>query len=177
MMLADSNAALTAPALPMARVATGTPAGICTMDSSESTPESIDDCTGTPSTGRWVLAAHMPGRCAAPPAPAMITRRPRASACSAYWNNRSGVRCADTTVTSCGMPSFSSISAVWLRVDQSDLEPMITPTSAVIVVPLVVRAALQNQTSHSRWPGSSQVNQRARWFEGAELYRKAMGGA
>jgi hypothetical protein len=36
-----------------------------------------------------------------------------------------------------GMPSFSSISAVWLRVDQSDLEPMITPTSALIVVPLL----------------------------------------
>ncbi len=138
-MLAESSAALIAPALPMARVATGTPAGICTMDSSESTPESIDDCTGTPSTGRWVLAAHMPGRWAAPPAPAMITRRPRASACSAYWKSRSGVRWADTTVTSWGMPSFSSMSAVWLRVDQSDLEPMITPTSALIVVPLVGR--------------------------------------
>ena len=33
--------------------------------------------TGTPSTGRVVLAANMPGRCAAPPAPAMMTRRPR----------------------------------------------------------------------------------------------------
>src|SRR5690606_5213059 len=55
-MLAASSAALTAPALPMARVATGIPAGICTMDSSESTPESTADCTGTPSTGRWVLA-------------------------------------------------------------------------------------------------------------------------
>ncbi|MNN84228.1 hypothetical protein D3C81_2013640 [compost metagenome] len=51
-ILADSSAALIAPALPMARVATGMPAGICTMESSESTPESIADCTGTPSTGR-----------------------------------------------------------------------------------------------------------------------------
>src|SRR3990167_4792326 len=47
------------------------------------------------------------------------------------------------------MPSLSSISAVWLRVDQSDLEPMITPTSALIVVPLLSGASLwrrvQNQ--------------------------------
>src|SRR5690606_9323119 len=104
-ILAASSAALMAPALPIASVATGTPAGICTIDSSESTPLSIDDCTGTPSTGRWVLAAHMPGRCAAPPAPAMMTSIPRCSACSAYSNSRSGVRCADTTLISWAMPS------------------------------------------------------------------------
>ena len=34
------------------------------------------DSTGTPSTGRWVFAAVMPGRCAAPPAPATITCKP-----------------------------------------------------------------------------------------------------
>ena len=33
--------------------------------------------TGTPSTGSAVIDAAMPGRCAAPPAPAMITLRPR----------------------------------------------------------------------------------------------------
>ena len=38
---------------------------------------------GTPITGRAVLAATMPGRCAAPPAPAIITSRPRPAACSA----------------------------------------------------------------------------------------------
>jgi len=32
------SAALVAPALPMAKVATGTPAGICTIDSKESRP-------------------------------------------------------------------------------------------------------------------------------------------
>ena len=36
--------------------------------------------TGTPSTGSVVMAAVMPGRCAAPPAPAMITFSPRALA-------------------------------------------------------------------------------------------------
>src|SRR5690606_26077667 len=35
------------------------------------------------------------------------------------------------------MPSLSSISTVWQRVLQSDLEPMITPTSALIVLPHV----------------------------------------
>ncbi len=41
------------------------------------------DCTGTPKTGSAVLAASMPGRWAAPPAPAMITRIPRSRAVSA----------------------------------------------------------------------------------------------
>ena len=68
------------PALPIASVATGTPPGIWTIDSSESSPCSAALCTGTPSTGSTVCAATMPGRCAAPPAPAMITSMPRASA-------------------------------------------------------------------------------------------------
>src|SRR5204862_8069915 len=83
-MAAAQSAALAAPAAPIANVATGTPAGICTIDSSESSPPSDFDCTGTPSTGRRVLAAVMPGRCAAPPAPAISTSRPRARAPGAY---------------------------------------------------------------------------------------------
>ena len=74
---AASSAAFVAPAAPIASVPTGMPAGICTIDSSESRPFSVFDCTGTPSTGSEVLAAVMPGRWAAPPAPAMITSRPR----------------------------------------------------------------------------------------------------
>ena len=35
----------------------------------KSTPDSAFDSTGTPNTGRLVIAAVMPGRCAAPPAP------------------------------------------------------------------------------------------------------------
>ena len=80
---AANSAALIAPALPMAKVATGTPPGICTMDSSESMPLSACDSTGTPSTGSDVSDAVIPGRCAAPPAPAMITFSPRCSARSA----------------------------------------------------------------------------------------------
>ena len=67
------------PALPIASVPTGTPFGICTIESSESRPFNCVAATGTPSTGTSVFAASMPGRCAAPPAPAIITRSPRSS--------------------------------------------------------------------------------------------------
>ena len=99
-MAAASSAALTAPARPMASVPTGTPAGIWTMESSESSPFSVRDSTGTPSTGSGVFAAVMPGRCAAPPAAAMMTSSPRRAAESAYSKSRSGVRWAETTRTS-----------------------------------------------------------------------------
>lgn len=83
-MFAESGATLIAPALPMARVAIGTPASIYTMESNESTPDSIDNCTNTPSTDKWILAAHMPDRWAAPPVPAMIAPRPQLSASPVY---------------------------------------------------------------------------------------------
>src|SRR5262249_45278885 len=102
---AAHRAALVAPGAPIAKVATGTPAGICTMDRSESRPPSALDCTGTPSTGRLVFEAVMPGRWAAPPAPAIITSRPRSRALEAYSNRRSGVRWAETTRTSYAMAS------------------------------------------------------------------------
>ena len=73
------RAALVAPALPMASVPTGTPAGIWTMESRESMPLRALLSMGTPSTGRMVWAAVMPGRWAAPPAPAMMTSRPRSA--------------------------------------------------------------------------------------------------
>src|SRR5690606_20963911 len=80
---AANKAALMAPARPIANVATGIPAGICTIESSESIPFNACDWTGTPSTGIRVLAASIPGRCAAPPAPAMIAQSPRESASAA----------------------------------------------------------------------------------------------
>src|SRR5881409_3080528 len=48
--------ALAAPALPMAMVATGMPAGICTVASSASRPFRLEESIGTPMTGRVVLA-------------------------------------------------------------------------------------------------------------------------
>ena len=77
---AASSAALIAPDLPIASVPTGTPAGIWTIDNRLSMPFSDLVSTGTPSTGRLVIDAAMPGRWAAPPAPATITRRPRSRA-------------------------------------------------------------------------------------------------
>src|SRR5665647_3495408 len=73
-----SRPALRAP--PIATAATGIPAGICTIESNESRPSSWANGTGTPITGSGVSAASMPGRAAAPPAPAMITRSPRSAA-------------------------------------------------------------------------------------------------
>ena len=36
----------------------------------------LEDLIGTPITGKAVMEAVMPGKCAAPPAPAMITLMP-----------------------------------------------------------------------------------------------------
>ena len=69
--------------VPVATVATGMPSGICTIDRSESRPSSCARGTGTPMTGRVVIDAVIPGRWAAPPAPAMITRNPRPAAVDA----------------------------------------------------------------------------------------------
>src|ERR1700761_6901473 len=100
-----NSAAFAAPASPIANVATGTPFGICTIECSESTPFRYLLATGTPSTGTVVFAASMPGRCAAPPAPAMIARRPRSRALCAYANISSGIRWAETTFASYGTPN------------------------------------------------------------------------
>ncbi len=64
----------------MASVPTGMPPGIWTIDSRLSMPDSALLSTGTPSTGSAVIDAAMPGRCAAPPAPATITFSPRSRA-------------------------------------------------------------------------------------------------
>ncbi|ENN87345.1 hypothetical protein RHSP_26621 [Rhizobium freirei PRF 81] len=92
---AARRAAFTAPALPIANVPTGIPAGICTMESRLSCPESARDCTGTPKTGSGVMDAAMPGRWAAPPAPAMMTLKPSSLAPLAKLTSLSGVRCAE----------------------------------------------------------------------------------
>ena len=95
---------------PIAKVPTGTPFGICMIDNRESSPLRTFVRTGTPSTGSSVFVATIPGRCAAPPAPAMITCSPRDSAAEAYSKSQSGVRCAETTCVSKGMSSSPSMS-------------------------------------------------------------------
>ena len=127
-MAAARSAALTAPDLPMESVPTGMPPGICAMERSESRPFKAFDSTGTPRTGRTVFEAVMPGRCAAPPAPAMMTSMPRFSAVSAYSKSRSGVRWAETIRVSCGTPSSLSVLEANFMVSQSEPEPMMMPT-------------------------------------------------
>jgi hypothetical protein len=84
----------------MARAPTGTPPGIWAIDNSESRPFSALLSIGTPSTGSSVIEAVMPGRWAAPPAPAMITLTPAPLAPLAKAYMRSGVRWAETTLAS-----------------------------------------------------------------------------
>lgn len=93
-----SSPALRAPATET--VATGTPAGIWTIDISESMPSRYFSGTGTPMTGSGVTEASMPGRWAAPPAPAMIAFSPRSAARSPYVIISRGIRWAETTSTS-----------------------------------------------------------------------------
>ena len=61
-MRAASTAALRALSTPTQ--ATGTPGGICAIDSSASSPPAtdVDDVSGTPITGRSVCAATTPGQ-------------------------------------------------------------------------------------------------------------------
>ena len=101
----------------------------CTIESKESTPLSVLDFTGTPRTGSVVIDAVIPGRWAAPPAPAIIHFNPLDSADRAYSKSKSGVRCALTTFASQGMPNSVRVSVDFSRVGQSDWLPIITPTT------------------------------------------------
>ena len=136
-----NSAAFFAPASPIANVATGIPAGICTVDNNESIPFNALLCIGTPSTGRVVLAAITPARCAAPPAPAIIHTSPRISAFSAYSIAASGVRCADNTRFSYPTPNSSSTSAAFFIVSQSDLLPITIPTRTCLVFSLTIHTS------------------------------------
>ena len=61
-MAAAKSAALIAAGAPIAKVATGTPLGIWTIESSESSPSSDHAFIGHARTGSWVSAAVTPAR-------------------------------------------------------------------------------------------------------------------
>ena len=86
------------------------------------------DWMGTPKTGRGVRLAIMPGRCAAPPAPAMMMRMPRSWADWAYSAIQSGVRWAETMRDSQGMASWARVSAACCMVGRSERLPMTMAT-------------------------------------------------
>src|SRR5918993_3173881 len=115
-------------ALPIATVATGMPPGICTIDNSESMPSRYFSGTGTPMTGSGVTEASMPGRWAAPPAPAMTTDSPRVWACRPHSIISVGIRCAETTSASQATPSSVRISPAACMTGQSESEPITMPT-------------------------------------------------
>ena len=56
------SAAFFAPAVPIAKVPTGIPAGIWTINKSESMPDKALLWTGTPKTGKTVCEAVIPGK-------------------------------------------------------------------------------------------------------------------
>jgi hypothetical protein len=62
----------------------------------------------------------------------MITCNPRASAPDAYSTIQAGVRCAETTLASCGTPKRVNVSPAARIVSQSDWLPMMMPTSGCI---------------------------------------------
>ena len=70
---AANSPAFIAPSSPIARVPTGIPLGIWTIDNKLSRPFSFLLSTGTPITGTVVKEAIIPGKWADPPAPAIIT--------------------------------------------------------------------------------------------------------
>src|SRR5688572_25145200 len=114
----------------MATVATGTPGGICTVDSSASIPFSADESIGTPMTGRVVCAATTPARCAAAPAPTMNTLTPRAGASYTSCKTRAGDRCAEATVISHRMPNSASTSPAADMTAASQSDPIRISTSS-----------------------------------------------
>src|SRR5438034_5284170 len=85
---------------------------------------------GTPRTGNHVWAAITPARCAAPPAPAIITRIPRSAALRAKSVVASGLRWAERILCSLGTASSSRSWTEWRIVSQSDALPMTTATNA-----------------------------------------------
>src|SRR6476659_6793607 len=108
--------------------ATGTPDGICTIESRESMPPRSEVFMGTPMTGSSVYAAITPGSAAAFPAPAMMTRTPRTAAVVAYSATPRGSRCAESTFISNVIARSSSSSAAACMTSLSDSEPMRIPT-------------------------------------------------
>src|SRR5882724_11563455 len=81
-------------------------------------------------TGNVVNAALTPGKCAAPPAPAMMTHNPRSRAPLTYCSRPCGSRCADITRASQVIPNSLQTSAAAFIVGQSESLPIRMPTSA-----------------------------------------------
>ena len=105
------------------------------MEYSASVPSRFFPDSGTPMTGIGNSAAHMPGRWAAIPAPAMITLIPFPSAAFAHSKNTSGSRCAEMIVISYSIPNFSNCFAALLMTFKSESLPITIPTFGILFPP------------------------------------------
>ena len=126
---AASSAALTAPARP-SRASDRHSRGHLDDREQRVHPFRVFDSTGTPRTGRLVFDAAIPGRCAAPPAPAI---RPAGRAPPPSPRTRRGGRGPvrrDDLLLERDLERLERLAA-WRIVSQSEREPMITPTTAV----------------------------------------------
>ena len=89
--------------MPNPTVASGTPEGICKMESKASTPFNGPVTTGMPITGKVVWLAMKPGKAAERPAAAIITLMPLPAALRLNSAVSSGLRCAERTFISYGV--------------------------------------------------------------------------
>ena len=105
--------------------------------------------TGTPMTGREVLAAMTPGNAAAIPAAAMMTLMPRSLAPLANASTAWGVRWADRALTSKGIWLSSSHLQAFSITGRSLVLPMIILTNGFIFDGLNNREKSQNE-SHEK---------------------------
>ena len=96
-MRSANNAAFPAPALPMANVPTGTPAGICTIDERVQPIERLALHRHTQHQASGLSRQSCRAVWAAPPAPATMISGPGSSRRLQHSDIHCGVRCADTT--------------------------------------------------------------------------------
>ena len=150
---------------PIAIVATGTPGGICAIESSESMPLSAFDSTGTPITGSCVLAAIIPGRCAAPPAPAIITACRVRQPIQRSGTSRRAFGAPKRRFISNGTPSsFSIVRAVTHRFE-SERRPLRSRPSASLRLAIAWRlrpiseVLTRSTAKHTHWIAFSPGHQ------------------
>jgi hypothetical protein len=146
--------------LPIAIVATGTPPGICAVESSASNPFKEEESIGTPITGRAEWAATVPAKWAAPPAPAIKIATPFLSASEIYLRVQSGDRWAEVIANSCVTPNSFNTTAACSITAKSDSLPMtiltngfrnqLTPRSGILLV-MAILLVLGNIAFPSLW--------------------------
>ena len=126
-MRTASRPALRAP--PMETVATGTPAGICTMDSRESMPSRVFSGTGHADHGQGSDGGEHAGKVGGAAGAGDDDAQAAALGCLPVADHLVGIRWAETTSASKGMPNSARASAAASITGQSESEPITRPTS------------------------------------------------